>query len=146
MAIYKVEPFRGFERMFRHVGELMNDIDRGGIRFEVGDFTPRVDISETETELAIQAELPGMTKDDIKITVSEDNVLNIRGEKKRETKTEEKNFMRVERSYGSFSRSFTLPGNLRTENISAKFDNGVLNLMIPKMEPIKPKELQVEIG
>jgi HSP20 family protein len=94
----------------------------------------------------MHAELPGMAKDDVKITVSSDNVLTIRGEKKREEKTEEKNFMRVERTYGSFSRSFTLPDNLDTANIAAQFENGVLNVSIPKTEPAKPKETEISIA
>jgi HSP20 family protein len=146
MSIIKVEPFRGFEHMFRRVNALMDDIDKGGIRFEVGQFTPRVDIAETEKAVTMHAELPGMAKDDVKITVSSDNVLTIRGEKKREEKTEEKNFMRVERTYGSFSRSFTLPDNLDTANIAAQFENGVLNVSIPKTEPAKPKETEISIA
>jgi HSP20 family protein len=146
MSIIKVEPFRGFEHMFRRVNALMDDIDKGGIRFEIGQFTPRVDIAESDKALMIHAELPGMAKDDVKITVSDDNILTIRGEKKREEKTEDKNYMRVERAYGSFTRSFTLPDNLDTARIAAQFENGVLNVSIPKTEPVKPKETEISIA
>lgn len=128
MGIIKVDPFRGFDTMMRRV-----------------DFTPRVDIADTEKALTFHAELPGLVKEDVKISVTDGNMLTIRGEKKREEKKEEKNFLRVERSWGSFTRSFALPDNLDTESINAAFDNGVLNIEIPKREPVKPKELEINI-
>jgi HSP20 family protein len=129
MSIIKVDPFRS------------------GIRFGVGDFTPRVDIAETETSITVHAELPGIDKKDVKITVNNGNILTISGEKKRESRSEnlDKNYMRIERSYGSFARSFTLPDSVAAENINAAFENGVLNITIPKKEPAKPKELEVTI-
>lgn len=145
MGIIKVDPFRGFDTMMRRVNEVFDDVNRGGIRFEIGDFTPRVDVADTEKSLTFHAELPGLTKEDVKISVTDGNMLTIRGEKKREEKTEEKNFLRVERSWGSFTRSFALPDNLDTDSISASFDNGVLNIEIAKKEPAKPKELEITI-
>lgn len=147
MSIIKVDPFRGFDSMMRRMNDVFEEVNRGGIRFEVGDFTPRVDIAETDSALTVHAELPGIDKKDVKITVNDGNILTIAGEKKREEKTEdkEKNYMRIERSYGSFARSFTLPDNVSTENINAAFDNGVLTITVPKKEPAKPKELEVTI-
>ena len=147
MSIIKVDPFRGFDSMMRRVNDVFEEVNRGGIRFEVGDFTPRVDIAETDNALTVHAELPGIDKKDVKITINDGNILTISGEKKREEKTEdkEKNYMRIERSYGSFARSFTLPDNVSTENINAAFDNGVLTITVPKKEPAKPKELEVTI-
>ena len=145
MGIIKVDPFRGFDTMMRRMNDVFDDVQRGGIRFEVGDFSPRVDIADDENALTINAELPGIGKDDVKITVNEDNVLTIRGEKKREEKTEDKNYMRVERSYGSFTRSFALPDTVDSENISASFKDGVLTIAMAKREPAKPKELEVTI-
>jgi HSP20 family protein len=147
MSIIKVDPFRGIDSMMRRMNDVFDDINRGGIRFEVGDFTPRVDISETDNAISVHAELPGIDKKDVKITVNDGNILTISGEKKREEKSEnlEKNYMRIERSYGSFARSFTLPENVAAENINAAFENGVLNITIPKKEPAKPKELEVTI-
>lgn len=147
MSIIKVDPFRGFDSMMRRMNDVFDEVNRGGIRFEVGDFTPRVDVAETDGSITLHAELPGIDKKDVKITVNEGNILTIAGEKKREEKTEdkEKNYMRIERSYGSFARSFTLPDNVSTENINAAFDNGVLTITVPKKEPAKPKELEVTI-
>ncbi len=147
MSIIKVDPFRGFDSMMRRMNDVFDEVNRGGIRFEVGDFTPRVDVAETDGAITLHAELPGIDKKDVKITVNEGNILTIAGEKKREEKTEdkEKNYMRIERSYGSFARSFTLPDNVSTENINAAFDNGVLTITVPKKEPAKPKELEVTI-
>lgn len=147
MSIIKVDPFRGFDSMMRRMNDVFDEVNRGGIRFEVGDFTPRVDVAETDGSITLHAELPGIDKKDVKITVNDGNILTIAGEKKREEKTEdkEKNYMRIERSYGSFARSFTLPDNVSTENINAAFDNGVLTITVPKKEPAKPKELEVTI-
>ncbi len=145
MGIIKVDPFRGIDGMMRRVSDVFEDINRGGIRFEVGDFTPRVDISEDDTHLSFHAELPGLNKEDVKVTVT-DNVLAIRGEKKREEKQEGKNYMRIERSFGSFTRSFSLPDTLESDAINAQFNNGVLSITIPKKEPIKPKELEITIS
>jgi HSP20 family protein len=144
MGIIRVDPFRGIDGMMRRMTDVLEDINRGGVRFEVGDFTPRVDISEDEKNLSFQAELPGLSKEDVKVTLV-DNVLTIRGEKKREEKQEDKNFMRIERSFGSFTRSFNLPEVVEPDAINAQFNNGVLNITIPKKEPVKPKELEVEI-
>lgn len=146
MSIIKVDPFRNFDAMFRRMNDVFEDIQKGGIRFEVGDFSPRVDITDDATSIVIHAELPGIPKENVKITINEQNVLSIRGEKQREEKSEDKNYVRVERSYGSFARSFVLPDNLETENVQANFNNGVLTITIPKREPAKPKEQEISIN
>ena len=146
MGIIKVDPFRGLDTMMRRVNDFYEDVNRGGIRFEVGDFQPRVDVSEDANSVTIHAELPGIQKEDVKITITDHNVLTIRGEKKREAKTEDRNFVRIERSYGAFTRSFTLPDNLKNDEINASFDGGVLTISIPKAEPVKPKEQEVTIS
>ena len=102
-------------------------------------------MSNDATGLTIHAELPGMEKGDVKITITDGNVLTIRGEKKREEKHDEKNFMRVERSFGSFARSFTLPDGMRTDSVNASFENGVLTITIPKAEPVAPQEQEINI-
>jgi HSP20 family protein len=146
MTLVRFEPFRTFESMIRRFNELFDELDRSlPVRFELGSFSPRVDISEDERNVYIQAELPGVAKEDVKVTISEDRVLTIRGEKKQERKVEERNFLRVERTFGSFSRSFMLPENVKAEEIDAKFDNGVLTITIPKAEPSKPKEVEVKV-
>jgi HSP20 family protein len=145
MTMIKVDPFRGFDTVVRRMGDVFDDIQRGGIRFEVGDFNPRVDVANDANGLTIHAELPGMEKSDVKITITDGNVLTIRGEKKREEQHKEKNFMRVERSFGSFARSFTLPDGMRTDAVNASFENGVLTITIPKTEPVAPQEQEISI-
>jgi HSP20 family protein len=145
MSIIKVDPFRGLDTMMRRMNDVFEDINRGGIRFEIGEFTPRVDVAEDDKQVTFHAELPGIAKEDVKVTITDENVLTISGEKKREEKTEDKNYMRVERSYGSFTRSFVLPADLATESVDAKFEHGVLHIAIPKKEPAKPKQQEITI-
>ena len=108
-------------------------------------YVPRVDISEDTNNIYVHAELPGMSKDDVKITLAE-GILTLRGEKKHEEKKEDKNYYRIERRYGSFARQFTLPENVKDEDVHANFNNGVLEITIPKSEPVKPKEREVPIN
>ena len=145
MGIIKVDPFRGFDSMMRRMNDVFEDVNRGGIRFEMGDFTPRVDISSDDSQLVINAELPGLTKDDVKITINDDNILTLRGEKKREEKHEEKDYMRVERSYGSFTRSFALPDGIDRGSVGANFSDGVLKITLSKVAPQEPAEVEVNI-
>ncbi len=145
MSIIKVDPFRGMDSMLRRMNDMFDDVQRGGVRFEIGDFTPRVDIAETDKSVMFHIELPGLAKDDVKVAINDGNVLTIRGEKKREEKTDDKNYVRVERSFGSFTRSFTLPENLETTSVQATFEHGVLTVSIPKKEPAAPKEQVVTI-
>lgn len=107
-------------------------------------WVPSVDIAENDNEYLVKVDLPGVTKDDVKITL-ESNVLTIRGEKKQEKETKKENFHRVERSYGSFQRSFTLPTTVKSEKIDASFKDGVLTIVLPKMEEAKPKEIEVKV-
>ncbi|ACF13730.1 heat shock protein Hsp20 [Chloroherpeton thalassium ATCC 35110] len=96
----------------------------------------RVDISEDEAALYIDAELPGVKKEQISLAVDE-NVLTIKAERKHESEEKKKNYHRVERIYGSFARSFALADNIDRENIDATYDNGILHLKLPKIEPVK---------
>ena len=107
-------------------------------------WTPRVDINETEKEVTIDAELPGIDKKDVKVEVH-NNTLTISGERKDEKKTEKTNCYRVERHYGKFERSFTLSDAVNANNIAAKYKNGVLSLALPKTEKALPKEITVEV-
>jgi len=106
---------------------------------------PAVDISETGDEYQVSADLPGLTKDDVKISY-EDGVVTIRGEKKQEKEDKGRNYHRVERCYGAFERSFRLPARVDVDKISAKFKDGVLDLRLPKTEEVKPKEIPIKIG
>jgi len=109
-----------------------------------GDWAPRVDIAETDKAFEIKAEIPEVNKGDVKVTVH-NGVLTIQGERKQEKEEKGKKFHRVERYYGSFTRSFTLPDNVDETKISALFKDGVLNLQIQKTEEAKPKSIEVKV-
>ncbi len=145
MTLVRFEPYRGFERLSRKMNTFMDDFEKG-FSFEMGGFNPRVDITEDDNNLFVHAELPGLAKDQVKVSVNEERLLTIQGEKKKEEKKEEKNYIRTERNYGSFTRSFSLPDYIDVENINAKFENGVLELSLKKIEPPKPKEVEVKIA
>ncbi len=129
---FNQNPFAAIDRVFDDVfRDVMPSFNTG--------FNPnamRVDISEDEKNIYIEAELAGLKKEDVKVTV-EDGVLTIRGERKQETEEKKKNYHRVERVYGSFSRAFTLGENIDKDNIEAKYEDGVLRLTLPKVEPVK---------
>ena len=107
-----------------------------------GSWMPAVDVSETESEIVVRAELPGMTQDDIELNLQE-NVLTLKGEKKQEHQEEKENFHRVERNYGSFTRSFTLPCDANLDAVTATFKDGVLVITLPKSEVAKPKKIEI---
>jgi HSP20 family protein len=109
-----------------------------------GDWAPRVDIAETDEAFVIKVEIPEVNKDDVKVTV-DNGVLTIRGERKQEKEEEGKKFHRVERHYGSFARSFTLPDNVDETKVTASFKDGMLKLQIPKAEEAKPEVIEVKV-
>ena len=112
--------------------------------FTVAEWSPKVDIVETDNEYTIKAELPEVNKEDVKISV-ENGELCISGERKQEKEEKGKKFHRIERVYGSFMRSFTLPGNADEANIKASFKDGMLNLTLPKTAQAKPRVTEVKI-
>jgi HSP20 family protein len=105
-------------------------------------FVPAVDVRETPGRLTIVAELPGLEKKDVQVTI-ENRVLTLSGERSFAKETENETLHRIERRYGSFSRTFTLPNNLRADQVEAKFDNGVLTIQIPKAEETKPRKVEI---
>jgi HSP20 family protein len=107
-----------------------------------GSWTPAVDIRETKEAYVVEAELPGLTKDDIDVTF-ENGVLSLTGERKLESETEEESYRRVERRYGSFTRSFTLPREVDTEGVKAAFREGLLTVTVPKREQAKPRTIAI---
>jgi len=107
-------------------------------------WAPAVDIYETENELVVKADLPDVSEKDLDVRV-ENNMLSIRGERKFEKKVEEENYLRVERTYGAFSRSFSLPNTISTEAIKADYKNGVLTVTLPKRAESKPKQVKVNV-
>lgn len=145
MSLVKYHPITGFGSMFNAMNNLMNYSDRQAVynKKRCG-YVPRIDISEDDQHLYFQAEIPGMNKEDVSITVNDENVLTIKGERKR-NEEENKTFHRSERYYGEFSRAFYLPDNVNADSIKAEYSAGLLNLEIEKVEPEKPKEIQVSI-
>jgi HSP20 family protein len=107
-------------------------------------WAPNVDIRETPNELVLEADLPGLEEKDLDVRV-ENNMLTIGGERKFESKVSEDDYMRLERSYGSFSRSFALPPTVEPEKIRAEYRNGVLSVRLPKREEAKPKQIKVSV-
>src|SRR5881628_44953 len=139
------EPFRG-NSPEAQMNRLFSDFF--GRAFQEQNLTtwaPAVDIYEGEHELVVKADLPDVNPQDLDIRV-ENNILTIRGERKFENKVNEENYLRVERSYGSFSRSFQLANSVNSEAIKADYQNGVLTLSIPKREEAKPKQIKVNVG
>ncbi len=126
--------------------DRMFGLFRGGSRDE-GTSTgvlPAVDVVERDSDFVVNLEIPGVAKEDVKITVQE-NVLTVKGEKKFETEKEGETYHRVERSYGAFQRSFTLPATVKSDLIEASHTNGILHIVLPKQEKAKPKEIEVKL-
>jgi HSP20 family protein len=147
MTMIRLNPVWGMQNMMREMDNMVQNISqKNRTRMQFGDFRPRIDIAEDEKTLFIYAEVPGMSKNDVKVSVNEERVLTLKGEKKRAEKKEELSYLRNERFFGEFERSFMLPDNVDIEKIQAKYENGVLELVLPKMEPAKPKEINVEVN
>ena len=109
-----------------------------------GEWAPSVDLAETDEEVVVTAELPGVKQDDVDISITDD-ILTIKGEKKEEKEVKEKNYHRVERSYGSFQRSISLPTNVQPDKAKASYKDGVLHVTIPKAEEAKPKQIKINV-
>jgi HSP20 family protein len=137
---------------FRNLFDLQREINQlfegnlgagGGEGAALSTWTPAVDIYEDETAFIIKAELPEVNREDVKVGLN-DNVLSIAGERRVENEDKREGYHRIERSYGQFYRSFTLPPNVNPEAINAEFKDGVLRLTLPKREEAKPKQIQVK--
>jgi HSP20 family protein len=147
MPIVKVDPFREFANMQDRMNRLFGNVylrdEDTGFR---GSWIPAVDIFETERhDLVVRAELPGMNRDDIEVTV-ENNTLVLKGEKKFDAEVKEEHYRRIERTYGPFQRSFTLPNTVDTSRVRADFKNGVLTVTLPFREEAKPRSINVEVS
>lgn len=131
-----------FDRFFRHPFSLVTP----GWPFrdfpKIGDISPSVDIFEEGAEMVVKAELPGIAKENLHVTIAE-NTLTITGEKKQEEKVEKKDYHRIERSYGSFTRSFRLPDNVNGDKAKASFKDGVLEVRVPKTKETKQKKITI---
>ena len=145
-SITRFEPFRGVSSLQGQINRLFSEaFDRTSEEGSLTPWAPAVDIYETEHELVVKADLPDVRPEDLDIRV-ENNILTIRGERKFEKKVAEDKYLRVERAYGSFSRSFSLANTVNTEAIKADYKDGVLALSIPKREEAKPKQIKVQVG
>jgi HSP20 family protein len=148
MTIVRWDPFRELEDMSERLNRVFSRPsvrNTGKENLTVADWMPTVDISETEGEYLIKAELPEVRKEDVKVTV-ENGVLTLQGERRQEKDEKGKRFHRVERSYGSFVRSFSLPESVDDGAVKAEYKDGVLNLHLPKSEKVKPKAIDVKVA
>ena len=146
-TIARWEPFRGLSTLHDQVNRIFNEtVLRGqGEDSALTTWSPVVDIYETENELVVKADLPDVAEKDIDVRV-ENNLLTIRGERKFGKSVSEDNYLRVERSYGTFSRSFSLPNTVNAEAIHAEYKNGVLTVTMPKREESKPRQVKVSVS
>jgi len=140
------QPLHGATTLQDQINRMFSEgVGHAGQESNLTPWAPAVDIYETENELVIKADLPDVNPQNLDIRV-ENNILTIRGERKFESKVNEDNYLRIERAYGSFSRSFSLANSVKTEAIKADYQNGVLTLSLPKREEAKPKQIKVTVG
>ncbi len=143
------DPFRDLatlqERMNRIFEETLARSPRHDEEVFAGTWSPPVDIGETKEKIVLRAELAGLTSDDVQIQF-EDGVLTLSGERRPPKESEEETFHRVERSYGKFRRSFSIPGSVDPSLISARFDDGLLTIDLPKRAVAQPKRITVQVG
>ncbi len=146
---FELEPWRPF----RELTTLRDEMDKLWTRFfggwpsmepSRGEWVPSLDISETKENIVVKAEVPGMDAKDIDISLANE-VLTVKGEKKQEKEEKEENYHRIERSFGTFSRSIRLPWEVQSEKIKANYRNGVLNITLPKSEEAKKKEIKIKV-
>ncbi len=145
MSISHYDPFRDLKALQDEMNRLFTtNMSRsfGDESIVRGAWAPNVDIYENKEQIVIEAELPGMNREDFDLTI-ENSVLTLRGERHFEKKDEKDTYHRVERSYGSFMRSFTLPQTLSAEGATAEYNNGVLRVVLQKREGVKPRRIQV---
>jgi len=146
-TITRWEPSRGVTSLQDQVNRLFEDTltrNRPG-QADLATWAPAVDIYETETELVVKADLPDLQEKDIDVRV-ENNTLTIRGERKFEKEVSEENYLRVERAYGAFTRSFSLPNTVKTEGIRAEYRNGTLTVHMAKREESKAKQVKINVA
>ncbi len=144
--ITRWDPFRELAQLQSRVNRVFQEANAGQEEgFTTTSFVPPVDIYETEQSIVLKVEVPGVEQKDLDIRI-ENNTITIRGERKFEKEVKEENFHRVERRYGSFQRSFTLPNTVNTENVTADYENGLLKVTLAKRAEAKPKQIKVNVG
>lgn len=147
MAITRWDPFREVATLQNRMNALFQDFSRtqNGDDVTTAAFVPPVDVYEDEHKITLKLEIPGLKQEDLDIRL-ENNSLTVRGERKFEKEEKEENFHRIERRYGSFYRSFSLPNTVDTENVKATYDAGVLRLELNKRAEAKPKQIKIDVG
>jgi len=144
-AITRRDPFFGLSNLQDQLNRMFDASFPGrSDESTLTTWAPAVDIYETENELVLRADLPDINEKDLDIRV-ENNMLTIRGERRFEQKVKEENYLRIERTYGSFSRSFSLPNTVNNEAIKAEYKNGVLTVELPKRPELKPKQVKINV-
>jgi HSP20 family protein len=143
MAMSRWDPFRELSSIQNELNRLFGRTFTGEVGEREAAWVPAVDIAETQERFLITAELPGVEPEDVDISV-ENSVLTLRGERKFYRETEEDDFHRIERRFGAFARSITLPSTADPERINASFDAGLLTIEVPKREEAKPRKIQVK--
>ena len=140
------EPFREFATLQDRMNRLFRESYEGQDQsLATSSFAPAVDVYEDEHKVTLKIEVPGIDEKDIDVRV-ENNTLTVTGERKIEKEEKEENYRRVERQYGSFTRTFTLPATVDAEKVSADYDKGVLKIALPKKAEAKPKQIKVNVG
>jgi len=145
MAIIRWDPFRDMVTLREKMNRMFEDVFTGRSEdkdLSASTWAPAVDIFETESELVMTVEVPGIDEKDIEIKI-EDNTLTLKGERKFEKETKEENYHRIERSYGSFYRAFTLPNSIDPDKIQAEHENGVLKITMAKRQELKPRKVKI---
>ena len=143
MPIIRWDPFREVNSLQSRVNSLLRDLNGENESVTAAGFVPPVDIYEDEKKVVIKLEVPGIEEKDLQVNV-EDHTLTVRGERKFESEEKEENFHRIERRYGSFYRSFTLPTTVDTENVDAKYSAGVLRVELNKKAEAQPRQIKVQ--
>jgi HSP20 family protein len=143
------EPFREFSTLQDRMNRLFRDSYNGEAgrdeSLTASSFAPAVDVYEDEHQVTLKIEVPGIDEKDIDVRI-ENNTLTVHGERKIEKEEKEENYRRVERQYGSFTRTFTLPTTVDSEKVQANYDKGVLKIALPKKAEAKPKQIKVNVG
>lgn len=145
MAIVRWEPFRNVFTAQREFDRLFRGALAGQEEDSTRTWAPPVDIYENGDNLMLKAELPGINPNDVEVRV-EDNTLYLKGERKFENEVKEQNYHRVERSYGTFARTFSLPNSVDADKVAANYQDGVLTLTMPKREEAKPKTIKINVS
>jgi HSP20 family protein len=146
MSIVRYDPFRDLRNLQEEVNRLFStNLTRsfGDEGIARGAWNPSVDIYENKDQIVLEAELPGMNREDFDVSI-ENNVITVRGERRFEKKDESDSYHRVERSYGSFTRSFTLPQTVSADSAAAEYRNGVLRVTLPKREEVKARRIEIQ--